>query len=198
MQDIRYAIRSLRKRPILRWSPFWPRWASRQHRHLQPAASSAPAAASVCGSRSAVFVFNTYPDGIAAGERLDSGLSGPQDQAPAIEDATLFTFRPLSLATQGQPDGCAGSRSRRPSSRRSGGSRSSAARSGMKTQAGSRQVRRADLRPGPRISAPIVRSWDATSGERRAVSGHRRAAGRRQCRPLACPCSYHSRSRRPR
>ena len=107
MQDIRYALRSLRKQPIftlvavltltLGIGANTAIFSLLYQVLLRPLPY--PAADRL------VFVWNTYPlmglpqAGVSIPDYLDR-----KSQAPAIEDATLFTMRPLNLTTQGQPE----------------------------------------------------------------------------------------------
>jgi len=107
MQDIRYAIRSLRKQPIftlvavltltLGIGANTAIFSLLYQVLLRPLPY--PAADRL------VFVWNTYPlmglpqAGVSIPDYLDR-----KSQASAIEDATLFTIRPLNLTTQGQPE----------------------------------------------------------------------------------------------
>jgi predicted permease len=107
MQDIRYAIRSLRKQPIftlvavltltLGIGANTAIFSLLYQVLLRPLPY--PAADRL------VFVWNSYPlmglmqAGVSIPDYLDR-----KSQAPAIEDATLFTIRALNLTTQGQPE----------------------------------------------------------------------------------------------
>ena len=107
MQDIRYAIRSLRKQPIftlvavltltLGIGANTAIFSLLYQVLLRPLPY--PAADRL------VFVWNTYPlmglpqAGVSIPDYLDR-----KSQATAIEDATLFTMRALNLTTQGQPE----------------------------------------------------------------------------------------------
>lgn len=107
MQDIRYALRSLRKQPIftlvavltltLGIGANTAIFSLLYQVLLRPLPYAAP--------DRLVFVWNTYPlmglrqAGVSIPDYLDR-----KSQASAIEDATLFTFRPLNLTTQGQPE----------------------------------------------------------------------------------------------
>ena len=107
MQDIRYAIRSLRKQPVFTLvavltltlgiganTAIFSLLYQVLLRPLPYGAAARP-----------VFVWNTYPlmglvqAGVSIPDYLDR-----KSQAPAFEDATLFTFRPMNLNTQGQPE----------------------------------------------------------------------------------------------
>ena len=107
MQDIRYAIRSLRKQPIftlvavltltLGIGANTAIFSLLYQVLLRPLPYAA--------ADRLVFVFNTYPlMGLPQASVSIPDYLDRKTQAPAIEDATLFTFRPLSLATQGQPE----------------------------------------------------------------------------------------------
>ena len=110
MQDLRYALRSLRKQPIftlvavltlaLGIGANTAIFSLLYQVLLRPLPYAA--------ADRLVFVWNTYPlmglpqAGVSIPDYLDR-----KTQAPAIEDATLFTFRALNLATaqgQGQPE----------------------------------------------------------------------------------------------
>jgi predicted permease len=107
MQDIRYAIRSLRKQPIftlvavltltLGIGANTAIFSLLYQVLLRPLPY--PAADRL------VFVWNSYPlmglpqAGVSIPDYLDR-----KSQAPAFEDAALFSIRPLNLATQGQPE----------------------------------------------------------------------------------------------
>jgi putative ABC transport system permease protein len=107
MQDIRYALRSLCKQPIftlvavltltLGIGANTAIFSLLYQVLLRPLPYAA--------ADRLVFVFNTYPlmglpqAGVSIPDYLDR-----KSQAPAIEDATLFTFRPMNLNTQGQPE----------------------------------------------------------------------------------------------
>ena len=69
-QDVRYAIRTLRRQPA---SPPRPRsrsrWASGQHRRLQPDRRRAAVAAALCGPRATGERHRTYPNGAFAAMR---------------------------------------------------------------------------------------------------------------------------------
>ena len=107
MQDIRYTLRSLRKQPIftlvavltltLGIGANTAIFSLLYQVLLRPLPYGA--------ADRLVVVFNTYPlmglpqAGVSIPDYLDR-----KTQATAIEDATLFTIRPVNLTTQGQPE----------------------------------------------------------------------------------------------
>ena len=107
MQDMRYALRSLRKQPIftlvavltltLGIGANTAIFSLLYQVLLRPLPYAA--------ADRLVFVFNTYPlmglpqAGVSIPDYLDR-----RSQAPAIEDATLFTTRAMNLTAQGQPE----------------------------------------------------------------------------------------------
>ena len=106
MQDIRYALRSLRKHPI---------FALIAIATLTLGIGANTAIFSLLyqyllrplpfpGAERLVFVWNTYPlMGLPQASVSIPDYIDRKTQAPAIEDTTLFTQRSLSLAVQGEP-----------------------------------------------------------------------------------------------
>jgi predicted permease len=106
MQDIRYALRALRKQPVFALvavatltlgiganTAIFTLLYRFLLRPLPYAESSR-----------LVFVWNTYPlMGLPQASVSIPDYIDRKTQAPAIEDATLFTMRSLSLATEGEP-----------------------------------------------------------------------------------------------
>ena len=113
-----------------------------------------------------VFVWNGYPlMGLPQASVSIPDYLDRRSQARRIEDATLFTFRPVNLDTQGQPEQLRGLAATPSFFTRSDASRSSAADSARPRP--NRAPTSSSSSPtacGPRISAPTVRSWAATSG----------------------------------
>ena len=107
MQDIRYALRSLRKQPIFTLVAILTLtlgigantaiFSLLYQVLLRPLPYGA--------ADRLVFVFNTYPlMGLPqAGDSIPDYLDR-KSQAVAIEDATLFSFRPMNLTGDGQPE----------------------------------------------------------------------------------------------
>ena len=107
MQDVRYALRSLRKQPIftlvavltltLGIGANTAIFSLLYQVLLRPLPYGA--------ADRLVFVWNSYPlmglpqAAVAIPDYLDR-----RSQAPGIEDATLFSFRAMNLSTQGQPE----------------------------------------------------------------------------------------------
>src|SRR5579872_4014437 len=107
MQDIRYALRTLRKQPIftlvavltltLGIGANTAIFSLLYQLLLRPLPYAA--------ADRLVFVWNSYPlmglpqAAVSIPDYLDR-----RTQAPAIEDATLFTLRALNLTTEGQPE----------------------------------------------------------------------------------------------
>jgi predicted permease len=107
MQDIRYALRSLRKQPIfalvavltltLGIGANTAIFSLLYQVLLRPLPYAA--------ADRLVFVWNSYPlMGLPQASVSIPDYLERRSQAPTIEDATLFTIRPLSLNTQGQPE----------------------------------------------------------------------------------------------
>jgi predicted permease len=106
MQDIRYAVRALRKQPIftlvavvtltLGIGANTAIFSLLYHFLLRPLPYAQ--------ADRLVFVWNTYPlMGLPQASVSIPDYIDRKTQAPAIEDATLFTTRNLSMATQGEP-----------------------------------------------------------------------------------------------
>src|SRR5471032_3180316 len=107
MQDIRYALRSLRKQPIftlvavltltLGIGANTAIFSVLYQVLLRPLPYQA--------ADRLVFVWNSYPlMGLPQASVSIPDYLDRKSQVQAIEDATLFTFRPISLNTQGQPE----------------------------------------------------------------------------------------------
>jgi predicted permease len=106
MQDIRYAVRTLRKQPV---------FALVAVATLTLGIGANTAIFSLIyqyllrplpypEAHRLVFVWNTYPGiGLAQASVSIPDYIDRKTQAPAIEDATLFTNRSLSLAVEGEP-----------------------------------------------------------------------------------------------
>src|SRR5215213_9542696 len=107
MQDIRYAFRTLRKQPVFTL-------VAVLTLTLGIGANSAIFSLvyqillrplPYAEADRLVFVWNSYPlMGLPQASVSIPDYLDRRSQAPAIEDATLFTIRPLSLNTQGQPE----------------------------------------------------------------------------------------------
>jgi putative ABC transport system permease protein len=106
MQDLRYALRALRKQPIfagiaiatltLGIGANTAIFSLLYHYLLRPLPYREP--------DRLVFVWNTYPlMGLPKASVSIPDYLDRRTQAPAIEDATLFTMRSLSLAVEGEP-----------------------------------------------------------------------------------------------
>ncbi len=170
MQDIRYALRSLRKQPIftlvavltltLGIGANTAIFSLLYQVLLRPLPYAA--------ADRLVFVWNGYPlmglpqAAVSIPDYLDR-----QSQAPGIEDATLFSFRAVNLTTQGQPEqlrGLAGHavllHDARPAAVHRPRLHAKTMRSRAPTSFADPDLRRS----GRRTSAPIGRSSDATSG----------------------------------
>ena len=133
MQDLRYALRSLRKQPIftlvavltltLGIGANTAIFSLLYQVLLRPLPYAA--------ADRLVFVWNSYPlMGLPQASVSIPDYLDRKSQAPAHRGRdALHASAPMNLNAQGQPEQLRGLRSRRPSSRRSGGSRSSAAAS---------------------------------------------------------------------
>src|SRR5205807_6098237 len=106
MQDVRYALRSLRKQPIftlvavltltLGIGANTAIFSLLYQLLLRPLPYAA--------SDRLVFVWNGYPlMGLPQANVSIPDYLDRKTQAPAIEDATLFMLRPVNLLTNGQP-----------------------------------------------------------------------------------------------
>jgi predicted permease len=107
MQDVRYALRSLRKQPIftlvavltlaLGIGANTAIFSLLYQVLLRPLPFSA--------ADRLVFVWNSYPlMGLPQASVSIPDYLDRKTQAPAIEDATLFTLRPVNITTNGQPE----------------------------------------------------------------------------------------------
>ena len=108
MRDLQYALRGLRRQPLftLVAVAHARRRHRRQYRDFQPAVPGAAAAAPLRGRRIAWCSCGTrYPlTGLPQASVSIPDYLDRRAQAPAIDDATLFTQRSLSLADGGQPE----------------------------------------------------------------------------------------------
>src|SRR6476661_4401769 len=107
MQDIRYAVRALRKQPVftlvavltltLGIGANTAIFSLLYQTLLRPLPYGS--------ADRLVFVWNSYPlMGLPQASVSIPDYLDRKTQAPAIEDATLFTIRPVSLNTQGRPE----------------------------------------------------------------------------------------------
>src|SRR3954462_13077888 len=106
MQDLRYALRTLRKQPIftvvavltltLGIGANTAIFSLLYQTLLRPLPYA--------NADRLVFVWNTYPlMGLAQASVSIPDYLDRRTQAPAVEDAALFTLRSVSLTTNGQP-----------------------------------------------------------------------------------------------
>ena len=183
MQDIRYALRSLRKQPIftlvavatltLGIGANTAIFSLLYQYLLRPLPYP--------DAERLVFIWNTYPlMGLPQASVSIPDYIDRKTQASAIEDATLFTNRGLSLAAEGEPvqvRGLAVTPSFFSTLAASAISGTGVCRSGGSTW--SRQVHHPDLQP---VEFPVCRGpldrGPADSPGRRALPGRRRPARR--------------------
>jgi hypothetical protein len=203
MQDLRYALRSLRKQPIftlvavltltLGIGANTAIFSLLYQVLLRPLPYAA--------ADRLVFVWNGYPlMGLPQASVSIPDYLDRRTQAQGIEDATLFSTRAVNLTTQGQPEQLRGLLV----------TPSFFTALGRQPEIG-RAFADADAQPGADRFAVLayglwtthfgatVRSWDATSASTASpIRSPASCPPMSSCPPWACRCSCRSRSRRRR